>query len=272
MANPTAPNLPYPTPTGPGQYAVDYLAFVGDPQSTPNVETLTAWGEAESPSLPGFNAWGTTLPLGGSTPVPGNTAGVQEYPSLATGLQAAQDMIEGRSPQTTPLAPQLAKDLASGSASTKQLVNDVYASSWDGHPDKYDADAIATSLQLPAPGGPGILGQITNFVTFGANPNNAGGANSPDPVTRVGAAGTSAANTVKSATSGLLGNVGLYILKGVLTLTFGAVGVFGVTLLTGRSGGKEPPAAPGLEILEPSQAASEPLPPFAEDLGEAAAV
>jgi hypothetical protein len=219
--------VPYASPTNANEYAADLLAYMGDPETAANRSVITAWVKAESPTLPGFNGLGTTLPLSGSTPVPGNSAGVQEYPSLADGLQAAKDMIEGSTTQTA-LAPQLQTDLASGKATTSQLDTDVLNSGWSGSgQDTYDASTIASELNNSSPA---TLASWTQPLPGGVwDPLNipseiAGGAASiPSSVSgAVGSAVGSAASAAGSAT-----------LKGIVSLATSSTGVRALLLLLG---------------------------------------
>lgn len=155
-----AGTLLFPNPANPNEYAQDLLQKLGDPETPNNIAVIAAWGEGESATFPGYNLLGTTLGLTGSTAVPGNTAGVQEYPTLDEGLAAAVDMMRGQSPQTTALTPALNKDLKSGNASLSQLAIDVGSSGWDGSGgDAYDQGVIASKLNL------GTLPQPTGATT-----------------------------------------------------------------------------------------------------------
>lgn len=111
-----AKTLPYANPHTPVEYAKDFLTYLGAPLSASNVAFFSALAGSESPSAPGFNAFGTTEKLPGSTTYPGNSAGVQEYTTLEQGLQASEDLLFGGGPQTTPLAPLLAGDLKAGNS------------------------------------------------------------------------------------------------------------------------------------------------------------
>lgn len=144
-----AATLPFANPVDSGQYAADLDAFLGGQPTQANEDVLSAWVQSEEASFPGFNGLGTTLPLPGSVPLPGNTAGVQEYPSLVSGLTAAKDMMLGQGPQTAALEGPLVADLQSGTASENQLIADIRNSGWwhgPGTEDTYDANAIAGKL------------------------------------------------------------------------------------------------------------------------------
>jgi hypothetical protein len=242
--------LLYPTPANTQQYAYDLDQDLGSPTPVPvtTLDVTEAFVQAESPSFPGYNGLGTELKLPGSTPDPSNPK-VMDYPTLQEGLSAAVDELAGGGPQTTALAPQFVSDVKAGNATKSQLITDVLNSDWDGSPDTYDADTIATILKQPKPIGTGSPAagttstpvQTTSFL--GGAANIAGGvASDLDPLNWPG-------KIVGSATSAVAGDVGTYILKGILTLLGGGLILYGATLFTDRqqSGGGSPaPAAAGV--------------------------
>lgn len=68
------------------------LLDMGAPVTTSNIEALQAWSEREG----GGGAWNplnTTRPAPGSTNLAGNSAHVQNYPSLSVGAQATADSL-----------------------------------------------------------------------------------------------------------------------------------------------------------------------------------
>ena len=215
--------IPFPAPATSGQYASDLdVVLGGNPTTDPTGQkVLSAWVQSESATFPGFNGLGTTLELPGSTPVPGNSANVQLYPTLREGLQAADDMMLGLSPQTTPLAPKFVADLRTGTETEAQLTSDVLASGWDGSGgDTYDATAIASKL-----------GE-SNFSTAGAASSTAPTSASTtglslNPITDV-------TNALGGSLSGVMKQVGIYVLKGIITLTGAALFVYGAKLTTER--------------------------------------
>lgn len=71
----------------PSQFFVGVLKAMGLPATQANVNWLLAWSQKEGTAAR-FNPLATTLQTRGSTPLPGNSAGVQEYPNAATGIAA----------------------------------------------------------------------------------------------------------------------------------------------------------------------------------------
>ena|SRR5579875_2643784 len=73
------------------------LQALGIPQTSVNTRILVAWSWGEKPhpdgALQWYNPLNVTRAVPGSTPVPGNSAGVQVYPSLEVGIQANADTI-----------------------------------------------------------------------------------------------------------------------------------------------------------------------------------
>lgn len=251
--------LPFPQPANSGQYADDLDAELGAPLPVnPAAAAVTsAWVQSESASFPGFNGLGTELALPGSTPDPSNP-NVFDYPTLQEGLAAAVDEITGSGPQTHALAPQFATDVKSGTATASQLVTDIYNSDWDGSPDKYDSSAIMAKLKN------------SNFAVTGSPASASGAAGSSSAPAQASTASIDwnplswPGKIVGSAASSIAGDVGTYILKGVLTLMGAGMFVYGSTLLTSRGGGAASGAAAG-------GAAESPLDDVAEDLPFAAA-
>lgn len=229
-----APTLPYPNPTTSGQYAEDLDVKLGAPiPVNPNALAVTsAWVQSESPTFPGWNGLGTELYLAGAKPDPSNPS-VYDYPTLDEGLTAAVDMMTGSGPQTTALAPNFVADIRSGRASKQQLISDVLGSHWAGlsAPDTYDAQAIAAKLgdtAFSVSGSPSAPANATQagvpWYMWLLNPGAAAG----------GAAGGAARAGVKK----IAGTIGTYILKGVLSLLFAGLVVYGATLLTDREASK----------------------------------
>lgn len=228
MSSPTTTNdatkaLPFPAPANSGQYAEDLDEFLGAPLTPTNEAVLSAWVQSESPTFPGFDGLGTELKLPGSYNE--NSAGVQGYPNLQEGLTAAADMMLGQAPQTTPLATKFVSDLRSGTATEQQLTTDILNSGWDGSGgDTYDATAIASKL-----------GE-SDFSVAGAKASGASLDNVLNPISDIqGVLG----GAVSSAASSLLGTVGLYVLKGIISLTGAAIFVYGAKLTTERGPAKQ---------------------------------
>lgn len=228
--------LPYPNATNDQQYADDLDAMLGAPLPiAPATEEVTsAFVQSESATLPGFNGLGTELELPGAKPDPSNPH-VYDYTSLQQGLQAAVDELAGGGPQTTALDPQFVKDVRSGDPSVSQLVADIRAGDWDGSPDNYDANAITSKLSAAGFSVTGSPASTTSFLGK-AGSIVSGVARDADPLNWPG-------EIVGSATSAIAGSVGVYILKGMLTLIGGGLIVYGATLLTDRkSSGQSAPA------------------------------
>ena len=76
------------------EFAKGILAGLGAPETEENLEILLSWIHAEGPAAR-FNPMATTYtnPNITSTPLPGNTAGVQEYQSWAEGVVATTQTL-----------------------------------------------------------------------------------------------------------------------------------------------------------------------------------
>lgn len=230
--------LPFPNPTNDAQYATDLDVDIGSPYPVPGpvLAVTSAFVQSESPTFPGWNGLGTELQLPGSKPDPSNTH-VYDYVNLQQGLDAAVDELAGKGPQTTALDPKFVKDVKTGTASATTLVDDIRAGNWDGSPDDYDANAIVAKLKG------------TNFSVAGSSgaPGTTS-ASTSTPATTTGFDWNPLSwpgKVIGSATSSIAGDIGTYILKGVLTLMGAGMIVYGTTLLTSRSG-SGPVAASGL--------------------------
>ena len=122
--------------------------------------------------------------------------------------------------------------MRSGDPSVSQLVADIRAGDWDGSPDNYDANAITAKLGsagFSVSGSPAAPASTTSFLSRAGKI-----ASLSDPLNWPG-------EIAGSAVSSVAGDVGVYILKGVLTLIGGGLIVYGATLLTDRrvpSGGE----------------------------------
>lgn len=75
------------------QFAERFLDGIRAPITRRNIAVCLAIIQAEGDSAR-CNPWNTTQKAPGSTPLPGNTAGVQEYPDFKTGIQATIDTLE----------------------------------------------------------------------------------------------------------------------------------------------------------------------------------
>lgn len=69
------------------------LQGIGVPLSSQNVAFLNAWQAQEGTSAAN-NPLATTMPAANATPLPGNTAGVKNYPDAATGIRATIDTLK----------------------------------------------------------------------------------------------------------------------------------------------------------------------------------
>ncbi len=93
--------IPYPNPSSAEQWAIDYLDYIGAPAKSandPRVKFLVGWQQMEG-NQPSTNTYATEHnPLSTSQPEPGssaiNSAGVQGYRNIATGLQATQTTMQ----------------------------------------------------------------------------------------------------------------------------------------------------------------------------------
>jgi hypothetical protein len=201
--------IPFPSPKDTGEMASDIIAKLGAPITPVNLEVVSAWGQAESATFPGYNLLGTELYLPGATRPAGQA--VYDYPTLDEGLTATRDMMLGEGPQTTPLATQFVSDLKTGTATKEQLTADVRNSGWDGSGgDTYDANAIASKLgesQFSTTGSPGSASNATLTSAPGG---------ALDPLNWF--------NGSVGAT------IGVYILKGVLTLMGAGLFLYGASL------------------------------------------
>lgn len=73
------------------------LRGLGITPNATNVTALRLWHDAEGNNAPneGYNWLNTTVPMKGSHTLPGNTAGVQVYPTYATGVAATVKSLRG---------------------------------------------------------------------------------------------------------------------------------------------------------------------------------
>ena len=250
MAAPTT--LPYPSPTTSGQYAEDLDVELGAPfPVAPATEEVTsAWVQSESPTFPGWNGLGTELDLPGATPNPSNPH-VYNYPSVQEGLQAAVDELAGGGPQTNALEPAFVAAVRNGNSTSAQLIADIEegnpatGQSWTGKaPDTYDSSAIASKLGQPFSVSGATAGPTATTTSF------PGG--SLDPLNWPG-------EVAGSVVSSVAGSVGVYILKGVLSLMAAGMVVYGATLLTNRKGAA---AASGGALAGATAPAEAPLAAF----------
>jgi hypothetical protein len=231
--------LPYANPANDEQYADDLDDLLGAPLPV-NPATLavtSAWVQSESPTFPGWNGLGTELHTPGATPDPSNP-NVFDYPTPSAGLEAAVDMLAGDpSIGQSSLDPAFVADVRKGNVTATQLVSDIRAGDWDGSPDTYDADAIASKLsgsQFSVAGTTTTGGAGTSTTPVATTASLPGG--SLDPLNWPG-------EVIGSAASSIAGDVGTWILKGILTLVGGALFFYGATLLTGKGDSNGSPSA-----------------------------
>lgn len=134
----------------PAGWEADVLSALGDPVGQPNLANLDLWqategGSTDNPDA--FNPFNTTLGEPGS--VPTNSAGVQDFPTWAEGLDATVRTIE--QPNMTPIAAALAQD-----APQAQFEAAVNSTPWGTHFSGAPAQAVTTSVLGDVTGG--ILG------------------------------------------------------------------------------------------------------------------
>lgn len=75
-----------------GHWAEEFLERIDAPKTKRNVLAILCIIRAEGDSAR-CNPLNTTLRRGGSTDLPGNSAGVQEYPDFKTGLDASAETL-----------------------------------------------------------------------------------------------------------------------------------------------------------------------------------
>ena len=87
------------TPASPAEasWIKAFLGSIGAPPTSANITSVTNWIRHEQAGWPPFtknNPLNTTQAMPGSYPLPGNTAGVQQYPTAAEGIAATKITIE----------------------------------------------------------------------------------------------------------------------------------------------------------------------------------
>jgi len=124
-------------PTDPSQYAADVLTEAGLPDTASNEKLLEDQMTVEG--MPGSedNPLATSEPEAGSSTV--NSAGVQEYPTLAEGAQAEAQTLD------QPNMKSIYNALLSGTATPNQYATGLAASSYEGSNPAANA-AYATSF------------------------------------------------------------------------------------------------------------------------------
>jgi hypothetical protein len=164
--------VPYPTPSNSLQWAEDLNYILGAPNTPGNVGVWEAMANAETPTGFGLNPGGNTQTEPGSTPVPGNSAGVQEYSSWATSLAAYESVVTQSNNR------QFLADLRGGNASEQTLANDLVApgASWAGGLEA-KAPVSMSTFKYNGPAGSasgtgqdqGFLGNLRHDIAGAAN-------------------------------------------------------------------------------------------------------
>lgn len=194
-------------------YAVE--TRIGAPHRPATHAFLVAWSSVEDTKAH-WNPLATTRTLPGSTTLPGNTAGVQQYATPEEGVQATADTIKGY-PTILAVLRGKASPFGTGPGGVNPLLAQDL-NTWSGHRDQ---GAAATSY---------VRKVILNFQ---GNPKGQGAADWTSGDGGLADAGT-AAKDAALAVPAFLGKVTdpAYILRG-LQIVAGAVMVLvGVVLLT----------------------------------------
>ena len=169
-ASPASPPW-YATPANPSQASQDLIDFSGGklPDTPTELSALTAWATAEGGSFNNpdqFNYWNTTLPEQGSYGT--NSANVQRYSSLDSGLSAMMSMLQ------QPNMAQIYQGLQSGNPEAG-LATGLSSDPWGTSASAYASDlaglgsnpteqqAIAAALSGAA--GPGIASDQLGLAT-----------------------------------------------------------------------------------------------------------
>ncbi|MGP8065359.1 MAG: hypothetical protein ACLP81_03145 [Acidimicrobiales bacterium] len=248
----TAP--PYATPATESQAAEDLLAYLDEPStgpSDPREEWLVAWETDEATFREGnvYNPW-DVMPVWTSAGKPVVTSEAQ---GLATTSQTLHQAFD---------APIL-QALEDPNSSLPSLEAALGASNWSGGgqnsaEEQAYAEAIASDL------GTGDVAASAKLTSINWDPLHY--------------LGEGLGVVTGSATSALAGSVGVYILKGVLSLIGAGMVLYGAVIMTGREASKvakaAAPAAQGTPGPGPgSEPPAEPFPEEAAELaGEGAAL
>lgn len=236
--------VPYPTPSNSLQWAQDLDYVLGAPNTPGNVGVWEAMANAETPTGFGLNPGGNTQTEPGSTPVPGNPAGVQEYSSWATSLAAYESVIE-QSNNRTFLA-----DLRGGNASEQTLANELVApgASWYGGLEATVGTSVST-FKYNGPAGSaagtgqdqGLFGSLRHDIAGGADAvSNAPG--------KAVSAGTSAATSaLTGAFSGIVSPLVGDLKRDIYDWAFVVFGLMLIVVglvVTFRNGGSSSSSSP----------------------------
>lgn len=139
-------------------------------ENEPAVMFVVAWEQAEGASQSANNPLDSTLAETGSTPLPGNSAGAQMYPTLGTGLIADVATIQGNAVYASVVADLVAGNVGVGGA-------DLQASPWcrtpQGQPcPGYGAAVVALVGQYSTNAS---AWQLASSVVVGTTPLDMGG-------------------------------------------------------------------------------------------------
>jgi hypothetical protein len=219
-------SLPYADPTTEREWADDLLAELGAPStgdSDPRERFLMAWETDEAT----FREGNVDNPLD-VMPV-WDSRGQPVVTSLGAGLALTERTLEQAYDQPILMA------LETPGTSLEDLEGALAGSNWSGFgqgssQEEAYAKAVASDLGTGDRSAGGGATATLDAIAPGGN---------WDPLNWPGA-------IVGSATSALAGSVGVYILKGVLTLIGAGMVVYGAVVLTGRGQSKSPaPSSPG---------------------------
>lgn len=207
-----AATLPYAKPASIAQWAQDFLAYLGDPQTPSNTSFVESWVAKESGAgYTGVNGSISYNPLNTTQPEPGSVgAGSQgniaSYPNWAEGIAGnATALDNGYYPQIT--AALKAGDAAQANASGALNAN----------LSKWGTGTVPTSV--PAGGG--------TFVTSGGS---AGSAPTGAASSASGATGSSSSTGILGSGGGLFSGIVTRVESFLLSLVF-VVAALGLILL-----------------------------------------
>lgn len=181
ISNATPPGRPRATPvstapTAPSgvhaqSFAAATLKGLGAPVTPANIQSLLGWMQRENTAAAN-NPLATTQPAPGATDLPGNSAGVKNYPSFQHGVNATVATLQNG------YYPNIVSQLKSGKGLNANASADLFTWSGQGY-----TSAISTPSGAYAYGG--------------GSSNNPSPAASPGPA--VGSAGTAAAAAAAAA-------------------------------------------------------------------------
>jgi hypothetical protein len=209
------------------KFAAGVLRAIGSPVTAANVHWFEAWANLENTAARN-NPLATTQTETGSTPLPGNSAGVQQYPTAAAGIKATAQTLEGY--------PSIVAAFKSGDITAVSFTNSPSLirefTIWSqGFPERTNDPAAARAAGLA----------YFQQIKLGAQGNPSGKTAGDIGSFDLGNAGTAAADVAKKATAPLTGWVGdltgWLTSQGKLVLAYVLlVGVAGGLVLTGLKG------------------------------------